>query len=180
MFSERGYAGTSIRDIAVAVGIRGSSMYNHFGSKEAILWDLTQTALQNLFQAWSDVAALVADQAPEEVLASFVRSNVRYHALHRKEAALINAQLPSLDTAHHREAVRRRADYETILTRLISDCLATGRLEVVDLRLTVYAILQMCAAVAGWFNPEGELTVDQVAEAYARFALKLLAPSTSR
>jgi AcrR family transcriptional regulator len=35
-FSERGYAGTSVRQIARAVGIRESAIYNHFAGKRAI------------------------------------------------------------------------------------------------------------------------------------------------
>lgn len=37
LFSENGYAETSLRDIASAVGINVSSIYNHFPSKESIL-----------------------------------------------------------------------------------------------------------------------------------------------
>ena len=36
LFSQRGYDGVSVRDIARAVGIRESSIYNHFKSKQAI------------------------------------------------------------------------------------------------------------------------------------------------
>lgn len=37
LFSINGYSGVSIRDIARAVGIKESSIYNHFSSKEALL-----------------------------------------------------------------------------------------------------------------------------------------------
>ncbi|HYE83363.1 MAG TPA: helix-turn-helix domain-containing protein [Clostridia bacterium] len=37
LFAEKGYNRVSIREIAQAVGIKGSSIYNHFDSKEAIL-----------------------------------------------------------------------------------------------------------------------------------------------
>ena len=37
LFSERGYDGVSIRQIAREVGIKESSIYNHYPSKEAIL-----------------------------------------------------------------------------------------------------------------------------------------------
>ncbi len=36
LFSARGYAAVSVRDIAAAVGIRESSLYNHFPNKRAI------------------------------------------------------------------------------------------------------------------------------------------------
>ena len=37
LFSENGYEGVSIRKIASAVGIKESSIYNHYKSKESIL-----------------------------------------------------------------------------------------------------------------------------------------------
>ncbi len=40
LFAERGYHGTSTREIARAVGIRQPSLFHHFPSKDAILQDL--------------------------------------------------------------------------------------------------------------------------------------------
>ena len=37
LFSERGYNGVSMRDLAGAVGIKESSLYNHFSGKDAII-----------------------------------------------------------------------------------------------------------------------------------------------
>lgn len=46
LFSQKGYDGVSMRDIAVAVGIKGASIYNHFKGKEeifhAIFFEMTK------------------------------------------------------------------------------------------------------------------------------------------
>ena len=36
LFSERGFAGTTLRDVALRVGLRIPSLYNHFASKESL------------------------------------------------------------------------------------------------------------------------------------------------
>ncbi len=44
LFAQKGYDGVGIREIASAVGVRGSALYKHFSSKEEILNAVVQTA----------------------------------------------------------------------------------------------------------------------------------------
>ncbi len=46
LFSQRGYGGVSVRDIARAVGIRESSLYNHFPSKRAVFDGIVDLCVQ--------------------------------------------------------------------------------------------------------------------------------------
>lgn len=46
LFSQRGYGGVSIRDIAREVGIRESSIYNHFQSKRAVFDAIVDLCVQ--------------------------------------------------------------------------------------------------------------------------------------
>ncbi|WP_206663555.1 TetR/AcrR family transcriptional regulator [Sporolactobacillus shoreae] len=48
LFSEKGYNGVSMRDIAQKVGIKGSSIYNHYQGKKAIMDDICQTFVNTL------------------------------------------------------------------------------------------------------------------------------------
>ena len=49
LFSKKGYDSVSLREIADEVGIRKSSIYSHYSSKEAILMDIFEY-LSNLFE----------------------------------------------------------------------------------------------------------------------------------
>ena len=40
LFRERGYAATSVREIARGVDLQGASLYAHVASKEALLWSI--------------------------------------------------------------------------------------------------------------------------------------------
>ena len=71
MFSERGYKEVTVRQIAHAVGIHVSSLYNHFASKEEILTALYDLYAVHLQQAEPDIEELLrlAETAPpHEVL----------------------------------------------------------------------------------------------------------------
>lgn len=49
LFSERGYDGVSMRDLATEVGIKAASIYNHFSSKEDIFNSLL-VEMQNRYE----------------------------------------------------------------------------------------------------------------------------------
>ena len=44
LFRERGYAATSVRDIAQALNLQGGSLYAHMASKEDVLWSIVTRA----------------------------------------------------------------------------------------------------------------------------------------
>ncbi|MCP2255999.1 transcriptional regulator, TetR family [Prauserella aidingensis] len=176
MFATRGYDATSVRDIAAAVGIRGATMYHHFAAKEEILWDLTQTAILRLANSWAAAKEKLGPADPISRLSAFVRTDVAFHAEHRTEAVIVNAQLHRLSPEHRARAVEMRRALELELTTIVTDCLTTGQHAVPDVRVTVFAILQMTIAVSGWYDPTGPLSVEQIAGIYQDLAVKMLAP----
>jgi AcrR family transcriptional regulator len=174
MFASRGYDGTSMRDIAESVGIKGASMYNHFVSKEAILWDLTRSAQEVLFENWRTAENGLPDAEPFGRLRAFIRAQVQYHTKHHLEAAIINAQLVSLSPEHYKQAIVVRHDYENILADIVEGCVAAGG-SVPDVRITVFALLQMTSAIATWYRPDGPMEPGVLADHYVALAEKMVA-----
>jgi AcrR family transcriptional regulator len=176
-FARAGYSSTSMRDIASSVGIKAASLYNHFGSKEAILWDLTLTAFEELLRGRdSAMANLPANPTPQDRLACLVTSHVAFHAKNSNQALLVNSQLAALTKTHYRKAVAMRAQYEATMREVIDEGVAQGVFATIDARVTTFAILQMGMAVSGWFRPEGPLTVADLCTIYVDLAAKMLAP----
>jgi AcrR family transcriptional regulator len=62
LFAEKGYKPTTVRDIAGAVGIKQSALYNHFKNKDEILStlvdDLTSSAIVTIFERDEDAQEL--------------------------------------------------------------------------------------------------------------------------
>lgn len=65
LFASHGYEGTSLSQLAEAVGIRKPSLYNHIESKEALFMSLVDQVEQAFFQELDDSVAAHAD-APVE------------------------------------------------------------------------------------------------------------------
>jgi len=64
LFAERGYQGTSLADLAEALGMQKPSLYHHIASKEDLLWDVAHDGAQ-AFHAALD--ALPPAPAPERI-----------------------------------------------------------------------------------------------------------------
>ena len=87
LFAERGYAGTSLRDVATAVGIRIPSLYNHFESKEALYAAVFERDLRPVLRALSDTAVPGRDAG--EPSRELVATVMRVMAAHPRLPSLI-------------------------------------------------------------------------------------------
>jgi AcrR family transcriptional regulator len=65
LFGERGYAGTSLEDIALDCGLTIGAIYHHFGNKKALFSAVNEAAEQRIIDAGKDIAA---EQASHHLL----------------------------------------------------------------------------------------------------------------
>ena len=81
LFSQRGYEAVSIRDIARAVGIRESSIYNHYKGKEDIMDSITSYFIAELSKFSLDetsMGALLEKYGPEGFMDMAGRAYMEY------------------------------------------------------------------------------------------------------
>lgn len=96
LFVERGYAGTSVRDIAAELGIANPSLYYHFKSKSEVLVELLKEPLEYVQAAVSEAEQLSGDARARRIIGGLlealeVHSGVAVTAL-RDAGSLPNAQ----------------------------------------------------------------------------------------
>lgn len=177
MFSRRGYAATSVRDIAGAIGIESSSLYSHYSSKEEILWAISADAITTLESLQDDgVSALV----PTDRLREFVRRHVAYHAGNPLQARVVNNSMRSLTAQRWEAVIAFRKRYEERLLRIIDSGLEAGDFNAPDARIVTYAILQMGMAVSEWFDSTRRLDIEAICDLYVEFACRIVGAPLSR
>lgn len=83
LFAQRGYPDTSIRDIAAEVGIKGSALYNHYGSKEEILNSILDFYEERSLFYQEELNKLNLDEIPVE------EYPLRMHFVYKPEEVML-------------------------------------------------------------------------------------------
>jgi AcrR family transcriptional regulator len=175
LFARLGYHATSMRAIASAAGIRPAAIYHWYPSKEAILVELQDDFMARLTERV--VAATDRYERPALRLAAAVREHVVFHGLHTRAAFVTDSEIRALTDDPRRALIAQRDDYQARFAAMIRDGIRDGSLRSSDAQVATYAILLQCTGVALWFDPEGPLNLDQVAEIHVELVLGSLGAS---
>ncbi|MEU0466265.1 TetR/AcrR family transcriptional regulator [Amycolatopsis sp. NPDC006131] len=177
LFYEKGFHATSVRDITEACGLTAGSLYNHFASKEDVLYSIIMDAHAALDRRLGSVPP---DAPPAERLRGLVEGFVLHHTRLSREA-MVGDEWRALDEEHREEVrenrLRVRALFEdTLRTGAKSGDFSLPPLTVGDpVRMAAMAILDMGFRVAGWFHPDGSVPDTEFARFYANLIVRSVA-----
>lgn len=172
LFRERGYAQTSVRDIAQALSLQGGSLYAHVASKEDVLWSIVNRAADR-FHAQVDPIAASRAPAPER-LRQMIHAHVAVVTSGQRDAAVFLHEWRFLSVDRREQIAQRRDAYEGLFRRTIEGGVESTEFGTADPRLTAMAILSALNGIATWYRPDGPLTATQIADQYADLFLRAL------
>jgi AcrR family transcriptional regulator len=173
LFRERGFAGTSMQDIADAIGLSRPALYYHFKNKDEILASLVEEITLHAMRETSRIAA-ASEAGPAETLRAMVRAHALWILSHASHFAVLSRDEHHLPARV--QAVQQKGKRELLDTfgKLIRDGAASGHFRAVDAAVTALSIFGMCNWTVAWFKPGGRLSEEQVAEAIANLAVAMV------
>lgn len=172
LFRDRGFHGTSVRQLGQAVEMESASLYYHYPSKQAILADLFHQTMDALIDGAEH--AMARERGAAAKLRAAVLFHVHFHITHQDEAFVSHSELRALVEPNRRAVIAKRDRYEALFRDLIDAGCREGVFAVDDLGLVSTALLMMCSGVSDWFGPHGRLSADVVAQHYVELALRLV------
>ncbi|MGO4957607.1 TetR/AcrR family transcriptional regulator [Luteococcus sp. Sow4_B9] len=172
LFDERGYYGTGMEDIAKVVGIRASSIYNHYNSKQQVLGDVSVQITEQLLR--EHAACLVGVSDPREKVRASMRNHVRFHATHAPQVRVSNREVKALQDPYAGIVRQLRRDYVQRWVQIIEEGCRQGLFTIADSKIATYYMVDMGTGVSVWFRPGGAYELDDLCELYANAALRLL------
>jgi AcrR family transcriptional regulator len=175
IFSEKGFHATSMQDIAEAVNLQKASLYYHFSSKQEILSDILDHALDLI----NDRLELVLSQplSPDEKLRRAMISYLQTIAENQNLSAVLLLELRSLDPEIKARQAYRREKFERLWRDLIIEGKQQGVFTNVDPSLTGRAILGVMNWTVTWYRSDGPRSASEIADLFADLLLNgLLIP----
>ena len=154
LFREKGFAGTTIRDVASAVGMRSGSPFYHFTNKHELLMAVMEEGLQLGLERTRAVAVVDAKGlAPTERFRRLVRTHYG-SILHDAGSDFIPVMLydwRSLPVRYKRRTIELRDRYDAIWQATLDELHREGRLAA-DARLARLMILGAINFSATWYR----------------------------
>jgi AcrR family transcriptional regulator len=162
LFAERGYHGTSIGDLAKALGVQKGSLYAHIDSKQDLLFE----AMQEGARAFHEALDAVPDDAPApDRIRLALRAHLRVVAEQLDVATVFVREWRYLEGERAEEFLAERRRYEERFRTMFREGREVGALRT---DLDDHAAVLLVLSAANWaytWLPEGADT-DELADRF--------------
>jgi len=170
VFRTKGYHAATVRDIADEVGLLKGSLYHHFESKEELLYLVVKEPIAQMYRTMAEIAA--ADARATDKLRRAISAHLEAFDRHYPHLFVY---------LRERESVKRRfremigfspKDYERCWQQILREGIENGEFRTdLDIQVTSYGLLGMLNWLYKWYDPQGRLGVQEVAEQFITLAL---------
>ncbi|HWY20245.1 MAG TPA: TetR/AcrR family transcriptional regulator [Candidatus Acidoferrum sp.] len=159
LFQQRGYDATSMNDVAAALKLSKGGLYHHFQSKDEILFEIMNHAMEITQERVLNPVRDIAD--PELRLRALIRLHIEVVLSPRdREITVMLHENHPLPPALRKRINARKKDYIHFLENLMAEVQKQEQRESgrkVSARAAAFALLGMINWIYQWYKPEGEL-----------------------
>ena len=176
LFSQKGFAATSIRDLSKEVNMKSASLYHYFSSKKDLLDVIMRRYLTVLIRGAEQVINEFIEKDPELALKNIIKFHVESHGKEKLAALVVDTEYRSLEGESREEIKELRKQYEDLWIQILEKGKQEGVFFYSDRKITSYALIGLCTGVAHWYKEDGALSLSEIAEQYAILGLKMVKP----
>jgi AcrR family transcriptional regulator len=165
VFRQKGFHGASMSAIAEAVNLQKASLYHHVTSKQEILLALLDRALGMLTE---HISVITSQSIPaDQKLRQMIRAYLSGLAENADLTTVLLFEHRSLDKKSHVKHVPQRDKFEKLWRNVIDDGVRTGIFSCSDSGVAVRALMGVMNWTLTWYRPEGDKSIEQIADGYA-------------
>ena len=170
IFSEKGFHAASMKDIATAVNLQKARLYHPLNSKQEMLVEILDQALDLLIEGMQKVVEQPI--TPEEKLRMAVRTYLVALADYRDLSSVMLLEHRSLEPEFHKRHIPQRDRFEALWRQILEEGEAAGVFDCPNPHLTVKSLLGVVNWTIMWYQIDGPLSAEEIADQSADLFLK--------
>lgn len=170
LFSQKGYHGTTVRDIAEESGMLSGSLYAHVASKEEILFELVVRAADQFMVALTPIVD--GPGTASEKLRRAMAAHIKVVAGSLEAATVFLHEWKALSPERGALILERRKQVDQLFARIIAQGIAAGEFRDLDPRFARLLVLSACNWLYAWYDPEGPLQPEEIADQFSHLLLR--------
>jgi TetR/AcrR family transcriptional regulator, cholesterol catabolism regulator len=160
MFREKGFAATSMRDLAEAVGIEAASLYNHIRSKneilEAICFDVA-----NVYNTNMDAVENSGQKSIVKV-ENLLRFHIKQMVENYEEVYVADREWKHLDDPYLSNFQTQRRNYRKKFAAIIEEGIGKGDIRKIDAATAVLIMLHAVSGIESWHRSTAKISAEEL------------------
>jgi AcrR family transcriptional regulator len=169
LFSTRGFKGTSIRDIAHAMGMSISNIYHYFGNKEGLWLAILECSAKGIVEKLRQVSDL--EMEPLARFKLLVGTHVSRSKHHKKEAKIFFIDEEHLTPEGNKINQRLQREILNIYIKELRNLEAAGYVNCRSLKVLAFNILGVINWHLRWYRPEGSMSLEEISQEIVSFVM---------
>ncbi len=155
LFRARGFKASSMRELALAMGVEAPSLYNHIGSKSELLHSICARVADAFQKHLLEVEA--SNETPIEKLEKLIRFHIQMMLQSFDEVCVSNHEWKYLEEPHLSNFLQQRKNYEQRMILLVKHGIDEKVLKDIHPQVAVLTILSAVRGLEFWQRYKKEL-----------------------
>ena len=169
LFKQKGFAATSMRDLAAELGIEAASIYYHFKSKEELLEKVCFDMADKFITNAREVNDIYFNA--EEKLRMAIKLHVQTITENQNQSSVFLSEWRNLSEPKLSLFRQLRQQYENQFTIILADGEKEDIFDDVDKKFAVLSILSTINFINEWYKPDGRMNASEIAEKLSNFIM---------
>ena len=170
LFERKGFSETSIQDIVDSIGVTKGTFYYYYASKENLLMEIHLRYIDDLLKKQRLILQTVhsfRDQLAETV--TLIVHDMKYRVSHGR---VHFREINNLTAEHAKKIKEKREEFRLNVIQIISNGIQSGEFrKSLHPQMISFAVLGVTNWSYYWFNPSGDISVEELANQYVDFIL---------
>lgn len=175
---ERGYIALSMRELAASCGLQPASIYNHYASKQDLLFQIMLAVMRDVRTQASEILGPEGDCVSQA--RAFVDWHFSFHVARMKEASIGNRELGNLEPENFAQLRELRDEYEHTIRTWIQRGVKAKVFRAPNVKLTAFWLISALNGLWIWYKPNGALSKNQLITIHQDLVLQTLGYSPAR